>query len=104
MIVTSICYNSRMAKKKQGKKHKFKYSDASMPAPGAVPAFASAGEVKAPQLRHSGNSATRDFSYVAVDLRRILILAAFLVLVEITLYYLINHTGLGGSLDSLVKI
>jgi branched-subunit amino acid ABC-type transport system permease component len=92
-----------MAKKKQNKKHKFKYADPVGPTAGSVGAVPNRpGELKAPSARVVSTN-QRDFSYVAVDMRRILILAASLVAVELVLYYLLGHTGWGDALNSLIR-
>jgi hypothetical protein len=92
-----------MAKKKQAKKHKFKYSDPVSAVGGASLVKASqAGEIRAPQSRQAGVAQVRDFSYVTSDMRRVLVLAASLVLLECLLYYLMNHTSLGPTLNRLL--
>ena len=46
----------------------------------------------------------RDFSYVGSDLRRILILAVGLVGIELALWFLFTHTGVGNQVYNLVKV
>jgi hypothetical protein len=104
---------SAMAKKKsQSKKHKFKYSE---PTSGVRPdlekgvpeATISNAKVmaKAKQGRPAGAvvADTRDFSYVGADVRRIGVLAASLVALELVIWYLFGHTGLGNAVFNLVQ-
>ena len=104
-----------MAKKnKSNKKHRFKYAE---PATGVsqVPAVATvtASSSDAP----AGNSATpkaaaaavstvagRDFSYVSTDLRRLSVLAVGLVALELVLWYLFTHTGIGDAVFNLIHV
>lgn len=98
-----------MAKKKQGKKHKFKYATPVVPGQAAV--------ISGPSLITGQKSAVaggrsmaahvvpgRDFSYVAVDLRKILIIAACLVALEFIIWFLFAHTGLGPSVYQMVQV
>ena len=92
-----------MAKKKSSKanrKHQFKYA-----APATTVAAPGAKVVSAPSAAASVGAATqRDFSYVLVDLRRTAILGGSLVVFQLILWYLFNHTGLGPSVYNLVKL
>ena len=100
-----------MAKKKQSKKHKFKYSE-----PTTQLRAADAGVMATLQSNGSQTTilrlptgrvvaaTTRDFSYVISDLRRILVLGVSLVLAELVLWYLFGHTGLGTYVYSLVNV
>jgi len=100
-----------MAKKKQsGKKHKFKYAEPNLTvqapvsaAAGAAMATSTAGASTSARLRPAAGN-DRDFGYVFGDLRRIVILAAILVSVELVLWYLFSYTGLGSSIYNLVKV
>lgn len=98
-----------MAKKKnQSKKHKFKYADPtasvmSVPAGGSGEA-ASVSNAPAKARQAVAAGPTRDFSYVVSDLRRILVLAVVLVGLELVLWYLFTHTGIGHQAYSLVKV
>jgi hypothetical protein len=100
-----------MAKKKQSKKHKFKYSEPTSALDGQSFATGttsgdeklSATIVKARESKAS-QPAGRDFSYVVGDLRRILILGSSLVIAELALWFLFSHTGLGSSVYSLIKV
>jgi hypothetical protein len=97
-----------MAKKKtQGKKHKFKYAEASpnvqveaaLRSSAAV--LGSAGAQKG-RFPHGAVSPGRDFSYVGSDLRRIVIMAVALVAIEVGLWALLAHTQLGDIVYRLV--
>lgn len=104
---------AQMAKKKQFKKHKLKHGEQSTgvieaeaqetpkanvkPKAPAVPA----GVTKA--VTGSGSVAERDFSYVGGDLRKILVLAVSLVAVELVLWFLFGHTGLGNAVYQAVR-
>jgi hypothetical protein len=48
-------------------------------------------------------SGTRDFRYVVGDMKRIGVMAASLVALEIVLFYLFNHTGFGPAVYSHFK-
>jgi hypothetical protein len=91
-----------MAKKKSSKanrKHQFKYAT---PATGAsAPATATAGS-GASVVAAAGSE--RDFSYVISDLRRTALLGGGLIVFQIVLWYLFNHTGLGPSVYNFVKV
>jgi len=56
----------------------------------------------------SGRSAiavgARDFSYVSRDVRRIGVLAITLVVLELVLWYLFAHTGVGDTVYNLVNV
>jgi len=99
-----------MAKKKnQSKKHKFKYTDpaaATMadPASAGDATTAAAGSAPARARQAVAVGPTRDFNYVGGDLRRILILAVALVGIELVLWFLFTHTGVGNQVYSLVKV
>ena len=106
-----------MAKKKsQNKKHKFKYAEpptgvnspASADKQGEAAGANQTNRVAVPSTRpyvKAGAVAdTRDFSYVGHDLRRIAILAGLLLALEIALWYLFGHTGLGNTVYNLVKV
>lgn len=99
-----------MAKKKQSKKHKFKYAGevqgVSAPAAASV-AARPAQLVRAAQpasVRAAVAMGARDFSYVGRDLRRIAVLAAGLVLLELALWYLFSHTGVGNSVYNFINV
>jgi hypothetical protein len=105
-----------MAKKKQLKKHKFKYS-APASVTQAVPLETSESNpiaaptvVKKPvsvgAIRRSAvqpGAFVRDFSYVTRDLRRIGILAVCLVVLELLLSFLFGHTALGNAIYHSVQ-
>lgn len=113
-----------MAKKKNiSKKHRFKHVEsaaaeqgaaiydvradgvARSEAPGSTPR--STGSYPAPrsvQAAVAGGQSTRDFSYVAGDLRRIGIMVATLVALQLGLYYALTYTPLGTAINNLVKV
>ena len=89
-----------MAKKKSSKtnrKHQFKY---------ATPSTGSASTTaKASVATTSTTTADeRDYRYVGVDLRRIFWLGGTLVIVQLILWYIFSHTGVGPSVYNLVQI
>lgn len=47
---------------------------------------------------------TLEFNYVGRDVKRILILAVGLVLLQLVLWYLFEHTGLGPAVYRLIKL
>jgi hypothetical protein len=97
-----------MAKKKySGKKHRFKHAEPSSTVletreNGAAPASAAPNK---PRVTGGGAAvAERDFSYVAGDLRRIAVMAAGFILLEVILWFVFGHTGLGDSIYHLVQV
>jgi hypothetical protein len=97
-----------MAKKKtQGKKHKFKYveptSNLGTVAPQANAGISDGAQSRIRQVAAVGGAPSRDFSYVGRDLRRISILLLSLVVLELVLWYLFSHTGLGNAVYNLVQ-
>ena len=103
---------SAMAKKtKTSKKHRFKYAEPSVSAAAAaapvVAAPAPASKVPAaaaPALAEAATVAGRDFSYVGTDLRRVGVLAASLLALELVLWYLFGHTGVGNVVYNLFQV
>jgi hypothetical protein len=101
-----------MAKKKnQSKKHKFKYADAT-PAVRVETELREARQgvqVEPAQAHRPGRVAAvaagaRDFRYVLVDLRRIVVMAAGLVALEAALWVLMTHTGVGSAVYRMVQV
>jgi hypothetical protein len=98
-----------MAKKsKTTKKHRLKYAQpatdsavVSTPAAASAPASSS---MASPRPMSSAVATGRDFSFVAGDLRRLAVLAVSLVAVELVLWYLMGHTGLGQTLYNLINV
>ncbi len=91
-----------MAKKnKVSKKHRFKYAapagSAASPAPIAVASVQASSAAEAVALG-------RDFSYVAHDIRRILVFAVGLVALEAALSYLLGHTSVGPSVYNFFNV
>jgi hypothetical protein len=93
-----------MAKKKSSKanrKHEFKYA-----APSATVVVPSAKAASGTSVTAAviGGTTQRDFSYVGRDLRRIVLLGSTLILLQLVLWYLFDHTGLGSSVYNLVQL
>jgi hypothetical protein len=104
---------SVMAKKKQSKKHHFKYTEPTVAATLQMGGGrASHVGVKGPTTELKAHSeasarltlATRDFSYVTVDVRRSAVLAVSLVALEVVLWYAFAHTGLGNMVYSSFNV
>ena len=96
-------------KKKQAKKHSFKYIDPTaasvVASAGATQTATTEGAAAAPgKPRREVAVTTRDFSYVNSDLRRIGVLAASLVALEVVLWLLFTHSGVGNSVYSWFKV
>jgi hypothetical protein len=100
-----------MAKKKQGKKHKFKYSTPAVPGQSGtvgvdLPKRAATARVQ-PGIHArtpvAASGPSRDFSYVGADLRRIGILAACLVALELVIWFVFGHTGVGNAVYQMVQ-
>ena len=100
-----------MGKKNTAKKHKFKHveSGAGSRAPEtlaqgvAAPGTPRTNTLKS-QAAGAASVSTRDFSYVGGDLRRIGVMAAALVALELALYYVIVYTPAGAAIYNLVKV
>jgi hypothetical protein len=87
-----------MAKKKSPKanrKHQFKYA--------TPPSTVVTTGIKIPSGVATATDA-RNFSYVGYDLRRIAWLGGGLVLLQLILWWLFTHTGLGPTVYSWVKL
>jgi hypothetical protein len=99
-----------MAKKnKPSKKHSLKYAQPTTGVgTGVTPAPAAPKATTTTPARPAAGAAAvasgRDFSFVAADLRRIAIFAVGLVGIELVLWYLLNHTGLGQAVYNLVSV
>ena len=99
---------SPMAKKtKSNKKHRFKYAEptggseltqAAVQVPMATTAAPAKGTVAAPTV------ASRDFTYVSVDVRRLSVFAVGLVALELLLWFTFTHTGVGDAVFNLVHV
>lgn len=102
---------AQMAKKKQLKKHKLKHgeqstgvvSNESQEAPKATPKVPATPSGVTKAITGAGNVTERDFSYVGGDLRKILVLAVSLMAVELVLWFLFGHTGLGNAVYQAVR-
>ena len=84
-----------MAKKaKNSKRHQLKYAQ-----PTGAPEASSERAIIAEAI-----ASGRDFSYVSKDIKRLSLLAGGLLAIEIILWYVMGHTGLGNAVYNLVKI
>ena len=116
-----LCYNdSKMAKKKNSsKKHRFKHTEPSVRSQVSSPAkvangtdvaaanvMASTVKPAAPSRGTGAASAAlqRDYRYVTRDVWTIAVLATTLVGLQLVLWYVMNHTGLGPAVYNLVKV
>jgi hypothetical protein len=100
-----------MGKKNSTKKHKFKHVEAGAGArgPELAATATSDGSPAGAKISRSTQTVTagaigRDFSYVGSDLRRIGVMAALLVALELALYYVLVYTPAGAAIYSLVKV
>jgi hypothetical protein len=95
-----------MAKKKQTKKHRFKYAEPVGSGVGSTPTIAPIPDVASASVPRSNpiGVSSRDFAYVRRDLRRLSILAAGLIIFELILWWLFGHSGLGSAVYSLVHV
>ncbi len=103
-----------MAKKKNRKKHNFKYASGggvqtvdtksnAAPPSAATSAPPAPAVVTRPQLA-AKTAVGDDLSYVGKDLGKISVLATTFIAVELVLWYLFNHTGLGVQVYRLIKL
>lgn len=103
-----------MAKKKNRKKHNFKYATSSGTNRAAAPAEAStpaarqsvtpvAAAAKSPVI-NKNLAVGDDLSYVTKDLSKVAVLAAAFTALELILWYLFNHTGLGTQVYHLIRL
>lgn len=97
---------SAMANKKhQSKKHTFKHSSPAESRAAVIPAGTTATATKQPLAatpRTLTFSNKRDFSYVNHDLKRVLIFAVSLIVLELALWLAMDKTGLGSVVYSLI--
>ena len=96
-----------MAKKKNTpKKHKFKHVDPaqSMETANRVMATSQSGGAGARPVFTPAAVGARDFSYVGKDVRRIGIMAAALVAIELAFYYLLVFTSAGPAIYRVVGV
>lgn len=95
-----------MAKKKTStKKHRFKYaqptglSENSMSTPASSPTATGGHRPVAATIAPG-----EDYSYVGRDLRRLSVLAVSLLAIELIIWVLFGHTGLGDTVDSWIHV
>lgn len=100
-----------MAKKKSHRKHQFKHTaPAAHVAEKPTDLGPSIKPAAAPKLNTLKGSSTLEaefgpgLSFVRHDLRKVGVLAAGFIAVELVLWYLLNHTGLGPAVYQLVKL
>jgi len=99
-----------MAKKKnQNRKHKFKYTE---PASKSASGNQETGQSQTALVTPVPKSvvlprpllSTRDFSYVSRDVAKIVILATFLIILELILRFVLGNTPLGKAIYSLIQL
>jgi len=96
-----------MSKKtKTSKKHRFKHT---APAGEAEATVSTSAPVAAASERRLSMSQPmvavgRDFSYVQGDLRRVGLLAGSLVTLELLLWWVLGHTGVGSAVYNLLPV
>jgi hypothetical protein len=103
-----------MAKKtKSTKKHRFKYAEptgvAARPAESTLQETSSVAPSAKPNAVFKPQAgaavvASRDFGYVTTDLRRLAVFAVGLIALELILWYLFEHTGLGAAVYGLIRL
>jgi hypothetical protein len=96
-----------MAKKKNlSKKHKFKHVEpTSIQAEAQAKVSSTSGaSLRTEQVAATAGATARDFSYVLGDLNRIAFYAGILIALELILWYLFGHTGLGTAIYRLVQV
>jgi branched-subunit amino acid ABC-type transport system permease component len=103
-----------MAKKKQRKKHQFKATNlgstaSSQVAQSSVETTTGTSQaVAAKPAKVTRNSqalaGVEDFSYVSVELKRVLILAVGLVALELLLWVLFRQTSVGTRVYEIIKL
>jgi hypothetical protein len=93
-----------MSKKKTNpKKHKFKHAESAPSSPSMTPMAATSAKLAAPRLANAVAS-TRDFSYVAKDVRRIGFMVGGLIAIELVFYYLLVFTPIGAAVYQFVNV
>jgi hypothetical protein len=97
-----------MAKKKNiGKKHRFKHAEPSAAILDSSESGKGVSEAAvASRPRPTGGVAVveRDFSYVPIDLRRIGMMAAGFLCLQLILWYMFGHTSIGNAIYNLVQV
>jgi hypothetical protein len=93
-----------MSKKKSNpKKHKFKHVE-SAPAEPSVGSTSPAAPKSVSSRAVAATASTRDFSYVATDVRRIGFMVGGLIVVELAFYYALVFTPVGAAVYRLVNV
>lgn len=97
-----------MAKKKNSqKKHTFKHvasHETATQTAGVTATNTEAPKAAAARPATANGTTVRDFSYVAGDMKRIGIIAASLIALEVVLYFVLTHTSAGTTIYNLVKV
>lgn len=93
-----------MAKKKSRKKHQFKYAEptsaaTATPKP-AVTSSATSARMATGGLQYQVNN----LDLIKGDIRKVAILATSFVLLQLVLWFVFNHTGLGPAVYHLVQV
>ena len=89
-----------MAKKKTTKKHNFKYAQ---PA-GVTLAGASNLNSSVKMQSQTVVAGGQNYQYVVADVKRVLVILALLVVVELSLWFVLSHTEAGRSIYGLLKV
>jgi hypothetical protein len=97
--------SSKKSKKKHSKKQQFKYAvptvTPAQSSPASVQMLSKASlAVSAPAV----TTAIPGIDRIRRDVRRVLVLAASFVLLELVLWYLFSHTALGPAVYKLIKL
>jgi hypothetical protein len=90
-----------MAKKKQAKKHNFKHT---APVVSAEPKAVLTESSPAKAAAKTATVALPANHFIGRDLMRVVVLASSLVLLEVILWQLFDHTGLGSSIYGLIHV
>lgn len=93
-----------MAKKKHKKKHNFKHSQSGSTRQAVSDVVSKASPAASAAVVARPATVSNEWQLVRGDVRRVLILAAALITLELALWYVFNHTGLGVWLDGLIKL
>ncbi len=88
-----------MAKKKTTKKHNFKYAQPAGVALAGAPNSNSAIKTQSQAMIDGQN-----YKYVVTDVKRVLVILAVLVVVELSLWFVLSHTEAGSSIYGLMKV
>ena len=98
-----------MSKKKSRKKHQFKYTSSqagvvSAPEVGSGEPVNRAVAIPRKSQANAALAGVDNFDYVAGDVKRVAMLAAGFITLQVFLWYLFGHTTLGSTIYGLVKL